>query len=83
MTTKFIGMKEFRANIATYTKRAKELNVRFVIIKKNVPVLEVYPIDEKEFVLEKLKKDVAKAREQAMEGKVYTQKEILAEFGLS
>ena len=83
MTTKFIGLKEFRQNLAGYTKEAKQKNIRFIILKKNVPVLEVKALDEKEFTLEKLAAEIADARKQVKEGKVYTQEQIMKEFGLS
>lgn len=82
MITKFIGMKEFRANISAYTERAKTMNIQFVILRKNVPVLEIKPIDEKKFVLEKLAKEIKKARSEVKKGKTFTQDEIMKEFGL-
>ncbi|PIQ77671.1 hypothetical protein COV82_03255 [Candidatus Peregrinibacteria bacterium CG11_big_fil_rev_8_21_14_0_20_46_8] len=82
MTTKFIGMKDFRQNMATYTKKAKQQNVRFIILKKNVPVLEIKAIDEKEITLEKLAEDVAEARKQIKRGEVYTQAEVMKELGI-
>lgn len=82
MTTKFVGIKQFRQNIASYAEDAKIKNVRFIILRKNVPVLEVKSLDEKEFVLEKLADDVKKAREDVKKGNVYTQKQLMTEFGL-
>ena len=82
MTTKFIGMKDFRQHIAGYTKDARVHNIRFIILKKNVPVFEVKPIDEKEFTLEKLAEEIKTAREEVKKGKVYSQQEIMEEFGL-
>lgn len=82
MTTKFIGMKEFRQNLAGYTKEAKKKNVRFIVLKKNVPVLEVKALDEKEFTLEKLAAEIAKAREQVKKGEVYTEEGVLKMLGL-
>lgn len=82
MTTKLIGIKEFRQNLAAYTKTAKKRGVRFIILRKNIPVLEVKPIDEKEFALERLTEDIKEAREQVKKGEVYSQEEIMEEFGL-
>lgn len=82
MTTQLIGLKEFRQNLAHYTKEAKSKNKRFIVLKKNRPVLEVRALDEKQFALEQLAGEVAEAREQVKKGKVYTQNEILKEFGL-
>jgi len=82
MTTKFIGIKDFRLNLASYTKEAKMKNVRFIILKKNIPVLEVKALDEKEFTLEKLAAEIAEARQQVKEGKVYTHEQVIKMLGL-
>ena len=72
MTTKLIGLKEFRLNLATYTKEVELKNTRLIILKKNKPVLEINPINIEEFTLENLRKVVAKAREEVKDGKLYT-----------
>lgn len=82
MTTKFIGMREFRDHLAKYTKKAKK-GVRYVVLRKNVPVLEVKPIDEKQFAMERLSAEIEEAEQNIREGKFYTQEEILKEFGLT
>lgn len=82
MVTKFLGMKEFRQNMAKYTFEAKKKNIRFIILKKNVPVLEISPIDEKDFAYMKLSKELKESEEQIESGKFYTQEEVMKEFGL-
>ncbi|MBI5753750.1 type II toxin-antitoxin system Phd/YefM family antitoxin [Candidatus Peregrinibacteria bacterium] len=82
MTTKFIGIKEFRQNMATYTKKAQKQQVRYIILKKNIPVLEVFPINEVDFAVEKLSRELNKAETEIKEGKFYSQEEIMKEFGL-
>ena len=82
MTTKFIGLKEFRQNISTYARTAKKAKYRIIILKKNIPVFEVKPIDEKEFAMKKLAEEIKEAREQVKRGEVYSQEEIMKEFGL-
>lgn len=82
MTTKLIGMKDFRQNLAHYTREAREKNMRFIVLKKNVPVLEVNPIDEKSFALEKLATELDEAKKEMQKGHSYSQEEILEEFGL-
>lgn len=82
MATEFIGMKEFRQNISTLTKRTRKKNLRYIVLNKNKPVLEVRPLDERASSLEQLAKDIAKAREDVKRGRVYTQEEIMKEFGL-
>lgn len=82
MATKLVGMKQFRQNLASYTEEAKKGNVRFIILKKNVPVLEVKPIKEKDFALEKLAAEIQEAREEVKKRETYTQEEIMKEFDL-
>lgn len=78
MNTKLIGLKEFRLNLADYTKQVESGKVRLIVLKKNKPVLEINPITTKEYTLENLRKETAKAREQ----EVYTAEEVEKELGL-
>jgi PHD/YefM family antitoxin component YafN of YafNO toxin-antitoxin module len=82
MGTQFVGMKDFRQNMAQYTKDAKKKNIRLIVLRKNVPVFEVNPIDEKEYVYLKLKDELAESEEQIKKGESYSQEEIMKEFGL-
>lgn len=83
MTIKFIGMKEFRQNLAHYTEAIrKDGNVSYIILRKNVPVLKVSPVDEKEFMMEKLRQELDEAEASYRRGENYTQEEIMKEFGL-
>ena len=47
MTTKLIGLKEFRLNLSKYTKQVESQKVRLIVLKKNKPVLEINPIKGK------------------------------------
>ncbi len=83
MVTKFVGMKEFRQNMASYTKKARTgKGVRYIVLRKNVPVLEVIPVDEKAFAMEKLRKELDEAEAQIARGEYYTQEEVLKSLGL-
>lgn len=82
MTTKIIGIKKFRENITSLWKEAREKKIRYVVMYHSKPILEVNPIDEDELILENLANDIAAAREQVKRGEVYTQEEIMKEFGL-
>ena len=82
MTTRFVGMKEFRKNLSTYAKNAKKYNIRYIVFRKNVPLLEVHIVDEKEIAQARLAEEIHEAREQVEMGEVYTQEEIMKEFGL-
>ncbi|MBD3330334.1 hypothetical protein GF354_02265 [Candidatus Peregrinibacteria bacterium] len=82
MTTKFVGMKDFRQNMSKYTQQANKKQVRYIILKKNKPVLEINPIDEKDFAYIKLSKELQESEKQIKEGRFYTQEEVMQEFGL-
>lgn len=82
MKTKFVGMKEFRQNLASYTKKSRSGGIRYIVLKKNVPVLEVKPIDEKEFAKQMFKEKLDKSYEQFKRGEYYTREQIMKEFGL-
>lgn len=82
MTTKLIGVKEFRRNLATYSRQARGKGMRFIVLNKNMPLFEVRPLSEKDAVLERLIADVADARTQAAKGKVKTLATVMKEFGL-
>lgn len=82
MAIKLIGMKQFRQNLAFYTKEAQKKGTCFIVLKKNVPVIKIEPVDEKEFALEKLKEEIREAEEQVKRGEVYTHEEVLEKLGL-
>lgn len=82
MTTKFVGMKDFRQNMSRYTAQANSEKIKFIVLKKNVPVLEINPIDEKDYAYTKLSKELQESEQQIKEGKIYTQEEVMTEFGL-
>ena len=82
MTTKFLGVKEFRQNIAKYSQEAKRKNIRYIILRKNIPILEVLPLDEKKFAWERLAQEIQEAEEGIKKGETYTHEEVLAELGL-
>lgn len=81
MTIKFIGMREFRNHLAKYTKKAKK-GVRYVVLRKNVPVLEVKPIDEKQFAMERLSAEIEEAERDYREGRFYSHEEVVKMLGL-
>lgn len=82
MVTKFIGMKEFRQNMTKYSKEAKKNNVKYIVLKKNIPVFEITPITEKDYAYIKLEKELKEAEEQIKRGECYTLEEVKQMFGL-
>jgi PHD/YefM family antitoxin component YafN of YafNO toxin-antitoxin module len=82
MTTKLIGLKEFRLNLSAYAKEIESGNLRLIVLNKNKPVLEVNPIEIEDFTLEELRKDVARARKDYKKDKYYTIDELKERLGL-
>ena len=82
MTTKLIGVKEFRQNIATLYKKATKNNWRFIVLNRNKPIFKVEPLSKKDATLEKLAIDIAEAREDIKKGRLYDFEEVCKELGL-
>lgn len=82
MTTKIIGIKDFRQNITSIWKEAREKNISYIVMHHTVPIFKVDPIDEEEMILESLVKDVGEAREQVKKGKVYSEAEVYKKLGI-
>ena len=82
MATLLVGLREFRANLTAYTKRIQKGNTKIIVLNKNKPVLEIRPIDEDEFILEKYADDIAEAREQVKRGETYSHEEVRKMLGI-
>lgn len=82
MTTKTIGIKEYRQNITTLWKEAREKNIRYIVMYHAKPVFEVNPLQDKDGLIELLKKDIKEARKQAKNGETISHEALMAEFGL-
>lgn len=73
MTTRVIGIKEFRQNL---TKLSKEKNVRFIVMHHSVPVMKVEPIDEEELILERFTDQIERGISEAERGKTRSSKQV-------
>lgn len=82
MTTKIIGIKEFRQGITSLWKKSKKDNIRYIVMYHSKPIFEVNPIQDDEFILENFASDIAEAREEIKKGKVYSQEEVYKELVL-
>lgn len=82
MTTKFIGVKEFRQNIAKIAKNSKMHNQRLVILNRNTPIFEVRPLSGKDVTLESLALGIEQGLRDAKAGRVYTQTQVETMLGL-
>lgn len=72
MTTRFIGVKELRQDMAKITKEAEKKKQRLIILRNNKPVFELRPIPKKNQTIEKLLFDIEKARHDVREGRTYS-----------
>jgi PHD/YefM family antitoxin component YafN of YafNO toxin-antitoxin module len=81
MNTKFIGIKDFRQNIALYAKEARSKKNRLVVMSRNTPLFAIEPFDEGEN-FESLYNKVNKAKADIVAGRTYSQDEIMLEFGV-
>ncbi len=82
MTTKLIGIKDFRNNITNIWRESKEKNIRYIVMYHSSPILEVTPINEDQLILENLMKDVKEARDQVEKGEVYSKDEVYKKLGI-
>jgi hypothetical protein len=79
MTTKIIGIKEFRADISNFAKKAKKGDVRYIVMNRNTPLFELKPFADNEG-LESIFNEIEIAKKDMKKGNVYTHEDILAEF---
>lgn len=78
MTTKFVSIKEFRQNIATYANLARDNanTERIIVMNRNTPIFELKPFAQ-DTTLEKLVGDIQNARDDITHGRVYSHEEVL------
>ncbi|MDX9971223.1 MAG: hypothetical protein RBS56_04960 [Candidatus Gracilibacteria bacterium] len=77
MKTKLVGLKEYRLNLTALTKEMACNKYRIIVLNKNKPIFEVSPISENLFEMEKLKKEVSKARKEYKKGNFVSEEEVL------
>lgn len=82
MTTKLIGIKDFRNNLSSIWKESKKKNIRYIVMNHSTPIFEVKPITEEKLLSDATIADINEAREQIKKGEVYTQEEVFKIFGI-
>ena len=82
MTTKIIGIKEYRQNITALWKEARKKNIRYIVMYHTKPVFEVNPLQDEDELVELLKRDIKEARKQAKNGETISHEALMAEFGI-
>lgn len=80
MNTKFIGIKDFRQNIAGYAKQASAGTERLVIMNRNKPLFEIKPFAQDVYLDSFVESVLAAKRDVEAGGRTYTSEEIMAEF---
>jgi hypothetical protein len=53
MTTRTIGIREFRQNLPQIAKKARRERISYIVMRHQTPVGRFEPIDEDELILEK------------------------------
>jgi len=82
MTTKFIGVKELRQNMAKISTQARKKNERLIVLRKNKPLFELRPLSGQESLIESFRRDIEEARQDIRVGNVYTAAEAQKILGL-
>ena len=88
MTTKLIGVKEFRKNMSKLSKGTKRKSVCYIIMNHSVPLWKVEPVEDKDNLIDELLlKRYDKQMQEALgqykkDGKSYTSEELRASLGL-
>lgn len=83
MTTKIIGIKEYRQNITSIWKEAREKNIRYIVMVHSKPVFELNPLHDEDELIDLLRKDIEEARQQAKNGETVSHEALMKEFGIN
>jgi PHD/YefM family antitoxin component YafN of YafNO toxin-antitoxin module len=81
MNTKFIGIKDFRQNMAEYAKKAQSNKTRFIVMNRNKPMFEITPFEEEEDY-SSLYDSLMKAKADVEAGNFYTHEQVAKRLGL-
>lgn len=82
MTTKFVGTKELRQNMAKITQEAQKNRQRIIVLRKNQPIFELRPLSDENALVESFRRDIEEAQADKKVGRVCTQKQMEKKFGL-
>ena len=82
MTTRFVGLKEFRANMAKISAQVLKNKQRLIVLRKNVPIFELRPIPRSDHSLDTFADAIRKGEEDIAAGRVYTLEEVERHLGL-
>ena len=83
MTTKFVGLKELRQNMAKISLEALKKNQRLIVLRKNAPLFELRPLTKADTAKLRFAHDLEEARWSARHEKTYTTAEARKQLGLA
>ena len=68
--------------MASYYAKGIKNGISYLVTNRDLAIFEVKPLTKKEAGLKKLAAEIAEARQQIREGKVYTHEEVERRLGL-
>ena len=81
MNTKFVGVKDFRQNMADYAKRARKGDTRFVVMNRNKPLFEIKPFADDEY-LDSFVASMLEAEADVAAGRTISHSKLVKKLGL-
>jgi len=82
MITKAISIKQFRQNMTSLWKEAKDKQIKFIIMYHSKPILEVRPLLEEELILDDFVEGFKEAKKEAKKGLLTPQEQVFKKLDL-
>ncbi len=82
MTTRLIGIKQFRQNMTKIWKENRKKGAQFIVMHHSLPIMKVETLNGDDLLLEQLALDIAEARKQGARGEGRTSAEVRDILGL-
>jgi prevent-host-death family protein len=80
MTTKLIGIRDFRQNISDYVAKARKKKARYIVTYRNIPMFEIVPF-KKEYTQE-FYDSIMAGLDDIKNGRVYSHEEVIKKLSL-
>ena len=84
MTTRFVGIKEFRQNMASISDAARKKRQRIIVMRKNKPLFELTPMigDEDGVYTPEFVRGIEEGLRQIKKGQTYSAAQVRKMVGL-
>jgi hypothetical protein len=82
MTTRFIGIKEFRQTISQLAASSRRGKERFILMRNQEPIFEIRPLSKSDATLEALSERLRASEKQIKAGGYLTQAQMEKKIGL-